>query len=87
MLQVLANKNIMLIRRIEHLSRRTTREKLLSFLSVQALQAKSNVIVIPYNRQELADFLCVDRSALSRELKRMKRDGLLDYEKSCFVLT
>ncbi len=87
MLQVLANKNIMLIRRIEHLSRRTTREKLLSFLSVQALQAKSNDIVIPYNRQELADFLCVDRSALSRELKRMKRDGLLDYEKSCFVLT
>jgi len=86
MLRVLANKNIMLIRKIEHISRRTTKEKLLSFLSDQALLKSSSEIVIPYNRQELADFLCVERSALSRELGEMKREGLLDYDKNRFVL-
>ncbi len=86
MLRVLANKNIMLTRKIEHISRRTTREKLLSFLSDQALLNNSSEIVLPYNRQELADFLCVERSALSRELGEMKREGLIDYDKNRFVL-
>ncbi|HWP80686.1 MAG TPA: Crp/Fnr family transcriptional regulator [Candidatus Acidoferrum sp.] len=86
MLKVLANKNILLTRKIEHISRRTTKEKLLSFLSDQALLENSSEIVVPYNRQELADFLCVERSALSRELGEMKREGLLDYEKNRFVL-
>lgn len=86
MLQVLATKNIMLTRKMEHISQRTTREKLLSFLSELAVLSKSNDIIIPYNRQELADFLCVERSALSRELMQMKKDGLLDYDKSRFVL-
>ena len=85
-LQTLANKNITLTRKIEHVSQRTTRKKLLSFLSEQAMKAKNNKIIIPYNRQELADFLCVERSALSRELALMKKDGLLDYEKNRFVL-
>ena len=65
---------------------RTTREKVLSFLSAQALRAKSSEITIPYDRQELADYLGVERSALSRELALMKKDGLIDYEKSRFVL-
>ena len=86
MLRILANKNIMLTRKMGYISKRTTREKLLSFLSAQAIQFKSNVVVIPYNRQELADFLCVDRSALSREIALMKKDGLLEYEKNRFVL-
>jgi CRP-like cAMP-binding protein len=86
MLKVLANKNIILTRKIEHISRRTTKEKLLSFLSDQALLKDSSEIVIPYNRQELADFLCVERSALSRELAEMKKEGLLDYDKNRFVL-
>lgn len=86
MLRILASKNIMLTRKMEYISQRTIREKLLSFLSGQAVQEKSSEIMIPYNRQELADFLCVERSALSRELALMKKDGLLNYEKNRFVL-
>lgn len=87
MLSILASKNIMLTRKMEYISQRTTREKLLAFLSTQALRAKSREVVVPYNRQELADFLCVDRSALSRELSLMKKEGILDYDKNCFVLS
>lgn len=86
MLSIIARKNIMLTRKIEHLSMRTTREKLLSFLSTQAVQAKSSIVKIPFNRQELADYLCVDRSALSRELSLMQHEGLLRYEKNRFEL-
>ena len=86
MMGILANKNILLTRKMEHISKRTTRDKLLSFLSAQAIQAGNNEATIPFNRQELADFLCVERSALSRELSGMKRDGLLDYDKNRFVL-
>ncbi|MDL2313902.1 Crp/Fnr family transcriptional regulator [Desulfovibrio sp. OttesenSCG-928-C14] len=86
MLRILAEKNIMLTRKIEHLSKRSTREKLLSFLSAQAVFAKSNTVEIPFNRQELADFLCVDRSALSRELGAMQSEGLINYDKNSFEL-
>lgn len=86
MLGILAVKNILLTRKIEHLSKRTTRENLLSFLSAQAIQAKSNELTLPLNRQELADFLCVERSALSRELGQMKKDGLIDFNKNRFML-
>lgn len=86
MLGILARRNILLTRKMEHMSQRTTREKLLSFLSSQAVQAQCNEITVPYNRQELADYLCVDRSALSRELALMKKEGILDYSKNHFVL-
>ena len=86
MLRILADKNILLTRKMEFISKRTTREKLLSFLSAQAMQTKKNKVIIPFNRQELADFLCVERSALSREMSLMKKDGLLDYEKNRFTL-
>lgn len=86
MLRILAEKNIILTRKIEHISKRTTREKLLAFLSAQAVKTKSSTIQIPFNRQELADYLCVERSALSRELSEMKKAGLLEFEKSKFVL-
>jgi len=86
MLQILAGKNIMLVNKMEYLSKRTTREKLLAFLSSIATQSKSGEIVIPFSRQELADFLCVERSALSRELGFMKRDGLIDFERNRFWL-
>ena len=67
-------------------SRRTTREKLLSYLSQQALQRGSRTFEIPYNRQELADYLGVDRSAMSSELGRMKAEGILNYRKNWFEL-
>ena len=87
MLRILANKNIMLTQKMGFISKRTTREKLLAFLSAQAIKTKSSEVLIPFNRQELADYLCVERSALSRELGKMKNDGLLSYEKNRFILT
>lgn len=86
MMAVLADKNILLSRKIEHLSRRTTREKLLSFLSDQAQRTGSGTFDIPFSRQELADYLCVERSAMSAALSAMKADGLLDYTRNHFTL-
>lgn len=86
MLCILANKNIQLTRRITQVSQRNTREKLISYLSTQALQAGKNSFTIPLNRQELADYLGVDRSAMSTELGRMREDGLLRFERSSFTL-
>lgn len=85
MMRILAEKNILLTQKIEHLSKRTTREKLLSFLSAQAIFSGTTVD-IPFNRQELADYLCVDRSALSRELGAMQAEGLIKYDKNSFEL-
>lgn len=86
MLKVLAQKNIALTQKMEHLTRRTTREKLLSYLSTQALRAGSNAFTIPFNRQELSAYLAVDRSAMSSELGRMQREGLLTFDKNHFTL-
>lgn len=86
MMAILAHKNIMLSQKIEHISQRTTREKLLSYLNEQATRAGSPTFTIPFSRQELADYLCVERSAMSAALSAMRRDGVLDYHKSRFTL-
>ena len=86
LLAVLAQKNKMLTRKLEHMSRRTTREKLLSYLSEQSQRAGSPVFDIPFNRQQLADFLSVDRSAMSAELCRMRDEGILSFNRNHFVL-
>ena len=86
MMYILAGQNIMLTQKMEHLAKRTTREKIMSFLSMQAINSKSGIVNIPFNRQDLADYLCVDRSALSRELGLMQKEGLLRYNKNHFEL-
>ena len=86
LLRIVSEKNLILNRKIDFLSKRSTREKLLSYLSAQAKRTGSAEFSIPFNRQELADFLCVDRSAMSAELSKMSRDGLIRYEKSRFRL-
>jgi len=86
LLRILAGKNLALTRKMEHLTKRTTREKLLSYLSEQAQLKESSEFDIPFNRQQLADYLSVDRSAMSSELGRMKKDGLLDFSKNHFIL-
>ncbi len=86
MLAALAAKNILLNQKIQHLSRRSTREKLLSYLSDQATRAGANEFDIPFNRQELADYLCVDRSAMSGELSRMQQEGILSFHFNHFIL-
>lgn len=83
---ILSEQNIVLINKIEHLSKRTTKEKILAFLSYSSKKAGSNSFDIPLNRQELADYLSVDRSALSNELSKLKRTKLIDYHKNHFTL-
>lgn len=86
MVQIVARENIMLTRKIEYMSRRTTRAKLLCYLSANATEMESEFFEIPFNRQELADYLAVDRSALSAELSKMRREGILDFNKNAFRL-
>ena len=81
-----ARKNLALTRKLSHMSKRTTREKLLSYLSGQSLAAGSETFEIPFNRQQLADYLCVDRSAMSNELGKMRDEGLLTFDRSSFHL-
>lgn len=86
LLFVMASKNKMLTQKLEHMSRRTTREKLLSYLSEQSQKAGGPSFDIPFNRQQLADYLSVDRSAMSSELCRMRDEGILEFQKNHFVL-
>lgn len=86
LLSVLASKNKMLTQKLEHMSQRTTREKLLSYLSEQSLRAGSSTFEIPFNRQQLANFLSVDRSAMSNELCKMRDEGILQFHKNHFIL-
>lgn len=86
LLHTFADKNLILLSKIEVVSRRNIREKILHFLELHKLKNQSNIFLIPYSRKDMADFLGVDRSALSRELSRLKDDGLIDYEKNTFKL-
>ena len=83
----IARSNLMLNEKLTHVSRRSTREKLLSYLWTESRRQGSTEFSIPFNRQELADYLCVDRSAMSAELSRMQKDGLLSAEKNKFALS
>ena len=82
----LSDKNRRLVSKLSHMSKRTTREKLVSYLSEQAAKQNKNEFEIPYNRQQLADFLSVDRSAMSNELSKMRDEGLIEYDKNKFRL-
>ena len=79
-------KNIMFTEKLEHISKKSIREKLISYLSAEAQKNKTNTFTIKFNRQELADYLFVERSALSRELSSMQKDGLINYKKNLFTL-
>ena len=82
----LAQKTIVFHRKLEITSKRTTREKLLAYLSMCAKKADSNSFEIPFDRQELADYLEVERSGLSAEISKMKKEGIIDCEKNHFVI-
>lgn len=86
LLNIIANKTFVLNRKIEYLSKRSTKEKILSFLSNQAAQNKKQSFTIPFSRQELADFLAVDRSALSRELSKLQKERIIEFNKNNFRL-
>ena len=82
----ISEKNRKLVQKIGHMSKRSTRAKLLSYLSEEAKRHNSNHFAIPFSRQQLADFLCVDRSAMSNELCKMREEGLLQFDKNLFTL-
>lgn len=87
LLSAIAEKNKILTQKLAHIAKRTTREKLLSYLSEQSLKAGSPSFDIPFNRQQLADFLFVDRSAMSNELCRLRNEGILQFHKNHFILS
>ena len=82
----ISEKNRKLVQKIGHMSKRSTRAKLLSYLSEEAKRQNSSHFTIPFTRQQLADFLCVDRSAMSNELCKMRDEGLLQFAKNQFIL-
>ncbi|MEG0392566.1 MAG: Crp/Fnr family transcriptional regulator [Anaerovoracaceae bacterium] len=86
LLSVMAEKNLMLTKKMEHMAKRTTREKLMSYLSAQSLKGGKTTFKIPFNRQQLADYLSVDRSAMSAELSKLQAEGYIRYEKNQFTL-
>lgn len=86
LITAMAQKNLMLNEKLTHMSRRNTRGKLLSYLSQQAQRQGSPGFEIPFNRQQLADYLSVDRSAMSSELCKMRDEGLIKFFKNSFLL-
>ena len=82
----ISDKNRKLVQKLGHMSGRTTRTKLISYLSEEAKRQGSSSFTVPFNRQQLADYLCVDRSAMSNELCKMRDEGMIKFEKSRFEL-
>ena len=82
----ISDKNRKLVQKLGHMSGRTTRAKLISYLSEEAKRQGSSAFTVPFNRQQLADYLCVDRSAMSNELCKMRDEGMIKFEKSRFEL-
>ncbi len=86
MLKLIAHKNISLNKKLEFISKRTIRERLLAYLEFHAQNSASGDFSIPFNRTQLADYLCADRSALTRELYKLQEEGLVEFEKNKFRL-
>lgn len=86
MIRILATKNIYLTKKIDSLTQKTTKEKILSYLSSVALEKNSNEFELIFNREQLANYLAVDRSALSKTLSQMQDDQILKFNKNKFKL-
>lgn len=82
--RMISHKNADLTEKIEITSKSSLREKILAYLSIESRRNGSTNFTVPLNRTEMADYLCTNRSALSRELAKMKKDGIIDYENKSF---
>ena len=82
----ISEKNRKLVQKLGYMSGRSTRAKLIAYLSEESKRNNSARFTIPFNRQQLADYLSVDRSAMSNELCRMRDEGLIEFNKSDFIL-
>ena len=87
LVSVLANKILLLNDKITHVGKRTTREKLLSYLSAESIRHSSLSFDIPFDRQQLADYLCVDRAAMSTEISKLQKEGFIKTNRNHFELT
>ena len=85
MLYLVASKNLLLQNRMEIISLKSIRSKVMRYLE-SFMPDQGRNIMIPLNREEMASFLCVERCALSHELSRMKKDGMIDYKKNNFII-
>lgn len=86
MVELIAEKNLELIEKLEVTSRTSIREKLLTYLTRQAERTGSLTFTIPMGRTELAEYLCTDRSAMTRELSRLRDEGIISFDKRTFTL-
>lgn len=86
LLNVCAHKSLQLSQRIQHTGSKSVRGRLMSYFSDCARHAGSNSFLIPYNRQQLADYLNVDRSTMCNELSKMQKDGIIEYERNRILL-
>lgn len=86
LVSVLAGNVLLFNEKITHMSKRSTREKLLSYLSSEAVKQGKHSFDIPYDRQQLADYLCVERAAMSVELSKLQKDGILKTKRNHFEL-
>ena len=86
LIAVIAEKNAALNDKVECVCQRSTRDKIRSYLSLEAEKRESNVFDIPFNRQQMADYLAVERSALSKELSKMRAEGIIAYNKNHFEI-
>lgn len=86
LLQIVASRNLEFHQKLEIMSQRSTRDKLMTYLLSEAKRTGSKQFTIPYNRQALADYLGVERSAMSVELSKLQKDGILKTNRSHFIL-
>ena len=86
LLSDLAEKNLRMNEKLTHITQRSTRDKLLSYLSAESRRIGDTAFTIPFNRQQLADYLSVERSAMSSELCKLRNEGVLEFKKNHFIL-
>ena len=86
MVRIIARKNRELMRKVEVVSKKTLREKILAYLSIQSQAQGKKQFQIPLGRVEWAEYLCADRSALTRELAKMQQEGLIAYHRNQFEI-
>ena len=86
LMYVLAGKNLMLTKKMDIITPKSLRERVMVYLSQESVKQGCRTVTVPFNHQQMADYLSVDRSALSAELSRMQRDGVISYEKNRFTI-
>ena len=84
LLKIVVQKNLLLNNKIEIISKKTTKEKIMAFLMAKAKECRSSTFIIEYDRQSLADYLGVERSAMSAEISKLKRDGYIEVKNNHF---